>query len=257
MYALHSARHFSSLAVYYGIIGYPLSHSFSPAYFRKKFADMHISARYDAMPLQAIDNLPALLETKPDLAGLNVTIPYKEAVIPYLHEIDEVVAVTGACNCIAIRNGYRKGYNTDVVGFEQSLIPLLAGHHSRALVLGTGGSSRAVRYVLSQLGIPFTQVSREAAPGCITWENLTADIVARHRLIVNTTPVGMYPDIEAILPMPWDALTGHHLLYDLIYNPEETTFLREGRLRGAVTKNGFEMLQIQAEASWDIWTQPH
>lgn len=242
--------------MHYGIIGYPLSHSFSPAYFRKKFADLQIKALYEAYPLADVAELPAFLAEHPYITGLNITIPHKQNVLPFLHEIDEMVAVTGACNCISIRDGYRKGYNTDVIGFEQSLIPLLRSQHTMALILGNGGGSKAVRYVLTQLGIPFSVVSRDSARNTLTYTGLTPAVIDAHKLIINTTPIGMYPDIGAAPPIPYDGIGDHHLLYDLIYNPEETQFLANGKERGATTKNGFEMLTLQAEASWDIWTRP-
>lgn len=239
----------------YGIIGYPLTHSFSPAYFRKKFGGMGLDASYDAFPLTDISELPELLTRYPTLAGLNVTFPYKEVVMPFLREIDEVAANIGAANCLAIRDGRIKGYNTDVEGFERSLVPLLKPEHQRALVLGTGGSSKAVGYVLSQLGIPFSRVSTKEGAGLYTYGQLTDEMLQQHKLIINTTPVGMYPNIEGVLPLPLEGVGDQHLFYDLIYNPEETTFLAAGRQRGAVTKNGFEMLVLQAEASWAIWSR--
>jgi len=230
-----------------------LSHSFSPAYFKKKFAALHIDALYESFPIADINDLPALLDTHPDIEGLSVTIPYKETVIPLLDAVDDTAAQVGAVNCISIKNGRKKGYNTDIIGFEQSLVPLLTPRHTHALIMGTGGASAAVAYVLAQLGIPFQKVSRTEKSDCIAYGQLTADIVSSHRLIINTTPVGMYPHADAAPPMPYSSITDQHLLYDLIYNPEETLFLKRGKENGAVIKNGFEMLQLQAEASWDIW----
>lgn len=238
----------------YGIIGYPLSHSFSPAYFKKKFAELAIDATYEAFPLPDIAEYRALAGNHPDLCGLNVTIPYKELIIPFLDSLDPIAAEVGAVNTVRFRHGYTTGYNTDVIGFEQSLIPELQPWHTQALILGTGGSSRAVAHVLRQLRIPFLLVSRTAQAGCITYSDLTPEIVARHRLIVNTTSLGMYPNIEGAPSIPYEAIGQQHLLYDLIYNPEESRFLALGRANEAVTKNGFEMLQLQAEASWQIWT---
>jgi shikimate dehydrogenase len=238
----------------YGLIGFPLSHSFSPAYFRKKFADQGIDAIYEAFPLSTIDELLPLIANNPNLCGLNVTIPYKESVIGMLHEIDSVAHTIGAVNCINLKEGIRKGYNTDVIGFEKSLIPLLEPQHTQALVLGTGGSSKAVTWVLRQLGISYSLVSRGGGSADLTYDALSADQVTAHKLIINTTPLGMYPDIESCPAIPYDGVGHGHLLYDLIYNPEETRFLAEGVARGAVAKNGFEMLQLQAEAAWDIWT---
>lgn len=238
----------------YGLIGYPLTHSFSPAYFKKKFAGQNINAVYEAFPITAIEELPALISSMRGLEGLNVTIPYKETVIGYLDELDDTAKEIGAVNCITIKNGYKKGYNTDATGFEQSLNPLLQPQHTHALILGTGGSSKAVAYVLKQLGIPFRLVSRNAGEGDMGYEALTAELITKHKLIINTTPLGMYPAVDAMPPIPYDAVGAQHLLFDLIYNPEETKFLLQGKAQGAVTKNGFEMLQLQAEAAWDIWT---
>jgi shikimate dehydrogenase len=244
-----------SIALHYGIIGYPLAHSFSPAYFRKKFAGMALAATYETYPLSDISELPALLAAHPELAGLNVTLPFKEAVIPHLHELDVTAAAVGAVNCISIKDGRLKGYNTDVAGFEQSLIPLLTSKHTLALILGTGGSSKAVAYVLAQLGIPFHKVSASNAPEALTYDHLYPQVVEVHKLIINTTPLGMYPDIDRCPEIPYDSIGSQHLLYDLIYNPEETKFLQMGKERGAVVKNGFEMLVLQAEASWSIWAK--
>ena len=238
----------------FGIIGYPLAHSFSPAYFKKKFTELHIEAVYKPFPIAAVDEFPILLNAHPDIEGLNVTIPYKEAIIPFLDEMDGVANEVGAVNCITIINRRKKGYNTDVTGFEQSLISLLAPHHSHALILGTGGSSKAVAYVLKQFGIRYQKVSRDKQDGILTYDELTPDIVELHKLIINTTPVGQYPEAHNAPAIPYDGITARHLLYDLIYNPEETMFLLKGREMGATTKNGFEMLQLQAEASWQIWT---
>lgn len=239
----------------YGIIGYPLSHSFSPAYFKKKFASLNIDSTYEAFPINAISELPDLLYTHPSLCGFNVTTPYKEAVMPYLDEIDPVAAEINAVNCVAIKNGKKKGYNTDALGFEQSLVPLLKHQHTHALILGTGGSSKAVAYALTQLGIFYKKVSRNKKSDCFTYDDLSLEVMAAYKLIINTTPLGMYPNIEAIPPIPYYSIGDQHLLYDLIYNPEETKFLAQGKALGATTKNGFEMLQLQAEASWDIWCQ--
>jgi shikimate dehydrogenase len=238
----------------YGLIGYPLTHSFSPAYFQAKFAQLGVDAAYKAFPLKIIDELPHLLAAHADLRGLNVTIPYKQAVIPYLRELDETAAKTGAVNCIAITGGKLKGYNTDVTGFLLSLRPLLRHCHRHALVLGTGGAFRAVTYVLDQLGISWQLVSRNKAFGALTYEDVTPAIIKAHTLIINTTPLGMYPDVDAAPSIPYEALTSQHLLYDLIYNPPETRFLSLGKAQGATIKNGLEMLHLQADASWEIWS---
>ena len=236
----------------YGIIGYPLTHSFSPAYFRKKFAEEHIDAVYDPFSLSTIADFPV---THPVIAGLSVTIPYKEIIIPYLDELDAAAANIGAVNCIAITKGVKKGYNTDVAGFEQSLVPLLQPQHTHALILGTGGSSKAVSWVLKQLGIPFLKVSRKSANGQLTYEQLNKDIIAENKLIINTTPLGQYPVTAAAAPIPYEGICPGHLLFDLVYNPEETKFLSLGKSRGAAIKNGFEMLHLQADAAWEIWNK--
>lgn len=239
----------------YGLIGYPLAHSFSPAYFKKKFADQNIDAIYEAFTLEDVSYFPDLLNANPNLKGLNVTIPHKETVIFYLDELDSTASEIGAVNTITLKNGIKKGYNTDAAGFEQSLIPLLASQHKHALILGTGGSSKAVAYVLRQLGIAYRFVSRKQQPGCLTYPELTPEIIAQHKLIVNTTSLGLYPYIDGAPSIPYESLTAHHLLYDVIYNPEETKFLSLGKAQGATIKNGFEMLQLQAEASWGIWSK--
>lgn len=238
----------------YGLIGYPLTHSFSPSYFRKKFQRDGIAATYQPFILKDISQLPGIVNAVINLRGLNVTIPYKTAVIPYLDELSEVAEEVGAVNCIDIRDGILKGYNTDVTGFYQSLMPLLQSHHHHAMVLGKGGSARAVCYVLRKLGIRYQQVSRQGGENVMTYDELTKETIAAHALIINTTPLGMYPDVKSYPPIPYEALTSRHLLFDLIYNPQETQFLYQGKKRGAEVKNGLQMLQLQADASWDIWT---
>lgn len=237
----------------YGLIGYPLSHSFSPGYFKEKFAKAEIDAVYRLFPLANIKELPKLLAEHSSLSGLNVTIPYKEQVIPFLDDIDNAAKTIAAVNCIKISNGKIKGYNTDVIGFEQSLAPLLQPQHTKALVLGTGGAAKAVAYVLDKLNIDYKLVSGSGKIGTVAYEDISAATVDEHTLIINTTPLGMHPNIDACPDIPYSALGETHLLYDLIYNPEETTFLKRGKAQGANTKNGYEMLVLQAEASWDIW----
>ncbi len=237
----------------YGIIGFPLTHSFSPAYFNSKFANESIDAFYSSFSLGSIEEFPALLTTHPDINGLSVTIPYKESVIPYLDELDAAAESIGAVNCIAVTKGLKKGYNTDIIGFEQSLNPLLQPHHNKALILGTGGSSKAVAWVLKNLGIPFIKVSRSKHKGQLTYDELTPEIVAQYKLIINTTPLGQYPNTDAAAAIPYEGISAQHLLFDLVYNPAETKFLQLGNARGAVVKNGYEMLVLQAEAAWNIW----
>jgi shikimate dehydrogenase len=237
-----------------GIIGYPLSHTFSPEYFRRKFEKENISGfDYRAFPLDYISKFPALLKQNPDLAGLNVTIPYKEAIIPFLHELEDVARKTGAVNTIKIVTKKLLGYNTDVEGFRLSLLPLLNSGHAKALVLGSGGASKAVCYVLENAGIDFLIVSSSGS-GDLGYSNLTPEIIQEYLLIINTTPLGMWPHTEAGPDIPYLALTDRHLLYDLIYTPSETLFLQKGKSHGAAIKNGLQMLELQAEASWRIWT---
>lgn len=240
------------MSAIYGIIGYPLTHSFSPAYFTKKFAEQHIDANYRSFPLHTIDEFPSLLQLHPGIRGLNVTIPYKESIIPYLDSLDNIANAVGAVNCIDIDNGTTKGFNTDVTGFEKSLVPLLKKHHQHALILGTGGASKAVAYVLNNLHIHHKKVSRQDDTA-LRYEAITPELLEQYTLIINTTPLGMYPYVDDYPLLPYKAISERHLLYDLIYNPAETKFLSLGKERGASVKNGFEMLEIQAEESWRIW----
>ena len=239
----------------FGLIGYPLSHSFSQKFFTDKFREEGIAdCIYENFPLENIDALRSVLENHADLVGINVTIPYKEKVIPYLHHQNDVVKQIGACNCIKIVNGELYGYNTDVTGFEQSLRPLLETHHNKALVLGTGGAAKTIHFVLDKLGIHFLEVSRQPFSGRqISYEQITADVLESHTLIINTTPLGMYPKVEECPPIPYHLLTSRHYLFDLVYNPAKTLFLQQGEAEGAVIKNGSDMLVIQAEESWKIW----
>ena len=239
----------------YGLIGYPLSHSFSQKYFTEKFQQEHITdCVYENFPLTEIAAFVPLIQEHPDLCGLNVTIPYKEKVIPYLSEQSEVVRSIGACNCIKIENGILTGHNTDVTGFEQSLRPHLQAHHKKALVLGTGGAAKAVHYVLGKLGIEFAEVSRTPVTSRqIAYSQIDEVLLNEYLLIINTSPVGMYPNIDECPPLPYQALTPQHYLFDLIYNPAKTLFLQKGEEQGAVIENGKDMLVIQAEESWRIW----
>jgi shikimate dehydrogenase len=240
----------------FGLIGYPLSHSFSQKYFSEKFQREGIrDAIYLNFPLPSIEELTPLIRSEPSLNGLNVTIPYKEKVLAFLDFEDEIVNQTGACNCIKIKNGQRYGFNTDVMGFEQSLMKGLNPGHARALILGTGGASKAVEFVLRKLGIGYRIVSRKntGRPGLIQYQELDAAIIRSHTLIVNTTPVGMYPNIEECPPIPYQFIGSSHYLFDLVYNPAKTLFLQKGEERGAGVRNGSEMLLIQAEESWAIW----
>ncbi|GAA4451039.1 shikimate dehydrogenase [Rurimicrobium arvi] len=239
--------------IQFGIIGKPLSHSFSPAYFNRRFREAGSDLHYEAFPLEHIGQLPELLRQHPGLRGLNVTLPYKTAVIPFLDYISESAKEIGAVNCIRIQDGTRYGYNTDVYGFRESLRPLLHKDITyKALVLGTGGSSKAVTAALRQLNIGYTPVSSSEGKGC-AYAALTPPVLEEHLLIINTTPLGMWPDTGAAPPIPYEALGPDHLLFDLIYNPEETLFLQKGKQQGASVKNGLEMLLLQAERSWELW----
>ncbi|HTN16632.1 MAG TPA: shikimate dehydrogenase [Chitinophagaceae bacterium] len=236
----------------YGIIGNPLSHSFSPAYFNARFVREGIPAEYTAFPLDSIGLLPGLIAAHPALRGLNVTIPYKTAVIPYLQGLSAAASAINAVNCIRMVEGKLFGFNTDHYGFSESLKPLLQAGITDALVLGTGGSSKAVCYALEQLGLRYHLVSA-SGNGDYTYADLSETIIRSHLLIVNTTPLGMSPHTTECPDIPYHFLGGSHVLYDLVYNPEETLFLQKGRIQGAQTKNGYEMLLLQADQSWAIW----
>lgn len=240
----------------FGLIGKPLTHSFSGKYFANKFHQEGIpDCRYELFPLEQIDDLSVLLRAHPDLSGLNVTIPFKQSVMAFLDE-HHIPAAIGACNCISIRHGQLIGYNTDWVGFERSLLPLLEPRHRAALVLGNGGAALAVRYVLQKNGIPYTLVGRKHSDEIsLTYEELDEAILQAHQLIINTTPLGTYPSVETCPDLPYEAIGPQHLLYDLVYNPAKTLFLQKGEEQGARIKNGEEMLILQAEESWRLWNQ--
>lgn len=238
----------------FGLIGEQLSHSFSQGYFAQKFVrEGKVGHRYDLFELARIEEFPGLVASMPDLLGLNVTIPYKQAVLPYLHVLDPIAAAVGAVNTIAIDGGRLTGHNTDVEGFRNTLVPLLHGAAPRAIVLGSGGASRAVAYVLKEQGVKFRVVSRSRDNGDITWDMLDPALVRACPLIINTTPLGMYPAVEAAPPLPMEAIGAKHIVIDLIYNPERTRFLRLADQQGAIVANGLTMLHGQAEASWRIW----
>ncbi len=241
----------------YGLIGYPLSHSFSKGYFAEKFKKENISnCKYDTFPLEQISDFSLLCAQQKNLVGLNVTIPYKEQVIPFLDGLDAEAKAIGAVNTIRFHQGKKIGYNSDCYGFEMSLKPLLKPHHTNALILGTGGASKAVEYVLQKLGIAFKYVSRTKQANMLTYDTLQTINFQEYTLLINTTPLGMYPNVDAKPDIPYASITEKNLLYDLVYNPEETCFLKEGKLRGATIKNGLEMLYLQAERSWQIWNTP-
>lgn len=238
----------------FGLVGRNISYSFSRAYFTRKFATLGLeNYSYENFDLERISSLPLVLEQNPGLQGLNVTIPYKESVIPYLDLLDPEAAKIGAVNTIRISPSGLKGFNTDIFGFRQALEPRLQPGDQMALILGTGGASKAVAYVLDQLGIGFTYVSRSPASGSIGYGELGQELLRTHQLIINTTPLGTYPDIAAKPPIPYEHLGSAHLLFDLIYNPEKTSFLKEGESAGARIMNGLRMLELQAEKAWEIW----
>lgn len=241
----------------YGLIGFPLVHSFSIGYFNEKFENEGIDACYENFELPSIDELPEILDSNPELCGLNVTIPYKEKVISFLDIISPEARAIGAVNVIKVKHEGKKtkliGYNSDVIGFTRSIEPLLESYHKKALILGTGGASKAVDYSLRKLGLETVKVSRFERPGCIEYKQLTADNIKEYNVIVNCTPCGMYPHVDECPDLPYEAMDSHTLLYDLIYNPDETLFLQKGRQQGATTKNGLEMLLLQAFASWEFW----
>lgn len=243
----------------YGLIGYPLVHSFSIGYFNEKFQSEGIDATYTNFEIPTIDEFREVIDTNPQLKGLNVTIPYKEKVIGYLDALSPEARAIGAVNVIKVTHkGKRtilKGYNSDVIGFTQSIEPLLESHHKKALILGTGGASKAIDYGLKSLGLETIKVSRYERTGTIQYENITPEDIREYNVIVNCTPCGMYPHADECPPLPYEVMDEHTLLYDLIYNPNETLFMKKGKAQGAIVKNGLEMLLLQAFASWEFWNQ--
>ena len=241
----------------FGLLGRSLAHSFSQTYFTQKFERLHLDdCRYELFELPEAGDLPQLLARQPDLAGLNVTIPYKEKIWPYLTRVARSAALVGAVNVIELAaDGTLVGHNTDYLGFRESLRRFypLRGAAARALVLGTGGAAKAVSVALRELDIAHWLVSRDPLSGGLTYDELTPAVLAAHSLVVNTTPLGTYPAVHECPPLPYAALTPAHYLFDLVYNPSETEFLRRGIVHGAHCKNGFEMLELQAEAAWKIW----
>ncbi len=238
----------------YGIIGYPLGHSFSKKYFTEKFVKEGIGdATYEVFPLKKIDDLKELLQN-PQLCGFNITIPYKQSVLSYLDDRTNLPKTLNACNCIKIDNGKLSGYNTDIIGFEKSILPQLKNYHTHALILGNGGATEAVKFVLTKLNIAFKVVSRKLRDGSdLTYADLNEKIITSHPLIINTTPLGTFPNVDECADIPYQYLSPKHFLYDLVYNPTETLFLQKGKKHGASIKNGYDMLVIQAEESWRIW----
>ena len=240
----------------FGLIGYPLGHSYSQQYFNNKFKTENLSdCVFDFFPIENVDSFPELLDTHKDLKGLAVTIPHKQTIISFLTNIDEAASEIGAVNCIKKSSHNIIGYNTDVIGFENSIKPILKPNHKKALILGTGGGSKAVQFVFKKLGIEFLLVSRAKNQQHIQYQDINELICADYNIIVNATPVGMTPNNDKCPEIPYQLLNEKHLLLDLIYNPAETLFLQKGREAGAQTKNGHEMLITQAEANWKIWNQ--
>ena len=241
----------------YGLIGYPLSHSFSIGYFNEKFQNEGIDAEYVNFEIPQIELLPEILASNPDLMGFNVTIPYKQRVISYLDHVSPEARAIGAVNVVSVihkNNGYiLKGYNSDVIGFTKSIEPMLESYHKKALILGTGGASKAIHYGLKSLGIESVFVSRYERPGTVQYDKLTGDDVREYNVIVNCTPCGMFPHTNECPNLPYEAMDSHNLLYDLIYNPDETMFMHKGAKQGATVVNGLEMLLLQAFASWEFW----
>ena len=241
----------------YGLIGYPLGHSFSVSFFNEKFENEGINARYINFEIPQIEDLPEVLASNPELQGLNVTIPYKQKVISYLDELSPEARAIGAVNVIRITHKNKgivlKGFNSDVIGFTRSIEPMLEKIHKKALILGTGGASRAIEYGLKSLGLETLFVSRQKKENCITYEEVTPEIIKEYNVIVNCTPLGMYPKADTCPELPYEAMDSHTILYDLIYNPDETLFMKKGTKYGANTKNGLEMLLLQAFASWEFW----
>ena len=247
----------------YGLIGFPLKHSFSSKFFNEKFKEESIDAEYLNFEIEHIFDLRKILVFNPHLKGLNVTIPYKEAVITFLDDISPVAKEIGAVNVIKIERGFGDtygykliGYNTDYIGFKESISPLInPKYHQSALVLGTGGASKAICKALDALAIGWTYVSRQAKENSYTYEMLTPEVITENNIIINTTPLGTFPSVENYPQLPYSSLTPHHLLYDLVYNPSETVFLKKGKEMGATVKNGAEMLRLQALAAWEIWLE--
>jgi len=241
----------------YGLIGYPLMHSFSISYFNEKFANEGIDAKYINFEIPTIDTLPEVLASNPELKGLNVTIPYKQKVISFLDTVSPEARAIGAVNVIRVEHKGNsiilKGFNSDVIGFTNSIEPMLKKYHKKALILGTGGASKAIDYGLRSLGLETVFVSRYERPGTIQYENISADIVREYNVIVNCTPCGMFPHTDECPKLPYEAMDNHNILYDLIYNPDRTMFMRKGASHGATVKNGLEMLLLQAFASWEFW----
>ena len=242
----------------YGLVGYPLGHSFSRKFFTEKFAKEGIDAQYLNFEIPSIEEFPNIIKNNPELRGLNVTIPYKQQVMQFLDDLSEEAKAIGAVNVVKVAKEGLTGYNSDVIGFFNSIKPLLKPHHKKALILGTGGASKAIHYGLTKkLGLETLFVSRSAREGVITYDDIDASVLKEYEVIVNCSPVGMFPHVDECPALPYKAMNENHLLYDLVYNPLETLFMKKGAEQGAAVKNGLEMLHLQAIASWNIWHDKH
>lgn len=240
----------------FGLIGYPLGHSFSRKYFYNKFEEQNLTdCRFENFEMEDISTVNSIFDERKDLLGCSVTIPHKETIIPYLEWISPEAEEIGAVNCIKVRGGRAFGYNTDWVGFTNSIKPLLHSNHNKALILGTGGAAKAVAFAFKKLGMPFKCVSRKKQEGRLNYSEISEVLISEHAVVVNCTPLGMYPNVESIPELPYHAATANHLFFDLIYNPAKTVFLETAEFGGAVVKNGLEMLHLQAEAAWEIWNE--
>ena len=239
----------------FGIIGYPLGHSFSRGFFTEKFAREGIDAQYLNFEIPDVGMLRDVLRDNPELRGLNVTLPHKQAVIPLLDELSDEAREIGAVNVIRVRDGRLKGFNSDIIGFTESIKPLLKPHHQKALVLGTGGASKAICVGLTRLGLEWKYVSRTPHDGMISYQDITTETLREYEVIVNCSPVGMFPKVDQAPAIPYEYITPRHLLFDCVYNPEDTLFMQKGRAQGATVKIGLEMLHLQAIASWRFWNE--
>ncbi len=238
----------------YGLVGFPLEHSFSQRYFSEKFEAQKINANYQNFELDTIMQFPSLFQKGMHLKGLNVTIPYKESILPFLDELDEDAKIIGAVNCIRFTENKLIGHNTDHQGFRLSIEPLIQQYHRKALIFGSGGSSKSVEFALRKMGIDYKIVSRNyTLENTIHYNDISGSILNEYKILINCTPLGMFPNIDSCLPIDFDWISAEHLFFDLVYNPIESVFLRRGREKGATTKNGYEMLTIQADESWKIW----
>ncbi|RAR75376.1 shikimate dehydrogenase family protein [Flavobacterium aciduliphilum] len=240
----------------YGLLGKNISYSFSKKYFTEKFSTLHLNCTYENFDIPSLEDFKTLLQNNPDLKGLNVTIPYKEAILPYLDALSKKASKIGAVNVIRItKKGKLKGYNSDWYGLKKSLFPLLENHHKKALLLGTGGAAKAVAFALEQLQIPYRYVSRTRQNEGFVYDELNQALLEEYQIIINCTPLGTSPNTDACPPIPYQHLTKQHIAFDLIYNPEETTFLSRAKAMGAQTQNGYQMLVFQAEKAWKIWNK--